>query len=122
VFKDILCLHFTKLDERSNDSFFGAFGVTLAAIDCRVVNFANGGLHPVESCRFKFAMDNDSGGKIPVSSQNQESDSSIKYTIPGILHFIQHEWARFEMDRAHWDVEKAELQVIYIIYCHFRSL
>ncbi|XP_073249564.1 striatin-like [Porites lutea] len=55
-------------------------------------------------------MDNDSGGKIPVSSQNQESDSSIKYTIPGILHFIQHEWARFEMDRAHWDVEKAELQ------------
>ena len=67
-------------------------------------------------------MDNDSGGKIPVSSQNQESDSSIKYTIPGILHFIQHEWARFEMDRAHWDVEKAELQVKYIIYRHFRNL
>uniref|UniRef100_A0A803SVU3 Striatin 3 n=1 Tax=Anolis carolinensis TaxID=28377 RepID=A0A803SVU3_ANOCA len=24
------------------------------------------------------------------------------YTIPGILHYIQHEWARFEMERAHW--------------------
>uniref|UniRef100_A0A4W3HA02 Striatin, calmodulin binding protein 3 n=1 Tax=Callorhinchus milii TaxID=7868 RepID=A0A4W3HA02_CALMI len=33
-----------------------------------------------------------------------------QYTIPGILHYIQHEWARFEMERAHWEVEKAELQ------------
>ncbi|KAL9952820.1 hypothetical protein ACROYT_G040131 [Oculina patagonica] len=55
-------------------------------------------------------MENDNGGKVPVSSQIQENDSGTKYTIPGILHFIQHEWARFEMDRAHWDVEKAELQ------------
>lgn len=56
-------------------------------------------------------MENDNGGKVPVSPQIQENDSGTKYTIPGILHFIQHEWARFEMDRAHWDVEKAELQV-----------
>ncbi|XP_027050360.1 striatin-like [Pocillopora damicornis] len=55
-------------------------------------------------------MENDNGGKVPVSSQIPENDSGTKYTIPGILHFIQHEWARFEMDRAHWDVEKAELQ------------
>lgn len=34
-----------------------------------------------------------------------------QYTIPGILHYIQHEWARFEMERAHWEVERAELQV-----------
>ncbi|XP_063740903.1 striatin isoform X1 [Eleginops maclovinus] len=33
-----------------------------------------------------------------------------QYNIPGILHFLQHEWARFEVDRAHWDVERAELQ------------
>ena len=58
-------------------------------------------------------MENDNGGKVPVSSQIPENDSGTKYTIPGILHFIQHEWARFEMDRAHWDVEKAELQVNY---------
>ena len=54
---------------------------------------------------------NDNGGKMPPSSQNLESDLGPKYTIPGILHFIQHEWARFEMDRAHWEVERAELQV-----------
>ncbi|XP_020309572.1 striatin-like isoform X2 [Oncorhynchus kisutch] len=32
------------------------------------------------------------------------------YNIPGILHFLQHEWARFEVDRAQWEVERAELQ------------
>ncbi|KAI4833277.1 hypothetical protein KUCAC02_016187 [Chaenocephalus aceratus] len=35
-----------------------------------------------------------------------------QYNIPGILHFLQHEWARYEVDRAHWDVERAELQVL----------
>lgn len=33
------------------------------------------------------------------------------YSIPGILHYLQHEWARFEVERAQWDVERAELQV-----------
>ncbi len=34
-----------------------------------------------------------------------------QYNIPGILHFLQHEWARFEVERAQWEVERAELQV-----------
>nr|XP_023651958.1 striatin-like [Paramormyrops kingsleyae] len=33
-----------------------------------------------------------------------------QYSIPGILHFLQHEWARFEVERAQWDAERAELQ------------
>jgi striatin 1/3/4 len=32
------------------------------------------------------------------------------YTIPGILHFVKHEWGRFEKEKAAWEVEKAELQ------------
>ena len=48
-------------------------------------------------------VDNSSGGQ-----------PRATYTIPGILHFIQHEWARFEMERAHWEVERAELQVYFI--------
>ncbi|XP_044045268.1 striatin isoform X2 [Siniperca chuatsi] len=32
------------------------------------------------------------------------------YNIPGILHFLQHEWARFEVERTQWEVERAELQ------------
>ncbi|KAJ8002223.1 hypothetical protein DPEC_G00177660 [Dallia pectoralis] len=33
-----------------------------------------------------------------------------QYHIPGILHFLQHEWARMEVERAQWEVERAELQ------------
>lgn len=33
------------------------------------------------------------------------------YTIPGVLHFIQHEFSRFEIERSQWDVDRAELQV-----------
>ncbi|XP_041427984.1 striatin 3 L homeolog isoform X2 [Xenopus laevis] len=53
----------------------------------------------------------------PAQSQGAPCESACdltsrppQYTIPGILHYIQHEWARFEMERAHWEVEKAELQ------------
>ncbi|XP_057567709.1 striatin-4 isoform X2 [Hippopotamus amphibius kiboko] len=31
-------------------------------------------------------------------------------SLPGILHFIQHEWARFEAEKARWEAERAELQ------------
>lgn len=52
------------------------------------------------------------GGGIMVPHQQDElSRPQQQYTIPGILHYIQHEWARFEMERAHWEVERAELQV-----------
>ncbi len=37
--------------------------------------------------------------------------NNLQYSIPGILHFLQHEWSRFEMERGQWEVEKAELQV-----------
>lgn len=47
-------------------------------------------------------------GAAPVGA----AQTSVHYSIPGILHFLQHEWSRFEMDRAQWEVEKAELQVI----------
>ncbi|ODM95638.1 Striatin-3 [Orchesella cincta] len=39
-----------------------------------------------------------------------KEDTKPRYSIPGILHFIQHEWARFEMERASWELERAELQ------------
>ncbi|CAF88166.1 unnamed protein product, partial [Tetraodon nigroviridis] len=52
------------------------------------------------------------GGGVMVSHQPDELPrTQQQYTIPGILHYIQHEWARFEMERAHWEVERPELQV-----------
>lgn len=48
----------------------------------------------------------------PTSSSGPFLDQqTTNYTIPGILHFIKHEWSRFEKEKANWEVERAELQV-----------
>lgn len=53
-----------------------------------------------------------SGGPgISSRQQQDESNQRAQYSIPGILHFLQTEWARFEMERSQWEVERAELQV-----------
>ncbi|XP_070577227.1 striatin-3-like isoform X2 [Ptychodera flava] len=44
------------------------------------------------------------------SNKPNDDTNQSKYSMPGILHFLQHEWARFEMERSHWEVERAELQ------------
>ena len=55
---------------------------------------------------------NRSGG-----TMGSSGPAGLQYSIPGILHFLQHEWARFEMERGQWEVEKAELQVILKSEC-----
>lgn len=51
------------------------------------------------------------GGKGPLPDGDAAEAARAQYSIPGILHFLQHEWARFEVERAQWEVERAELQV-----------
>jgi len=54
-----------------------------------------------------------SSGVNSVANKINEDNKQIpQYSIPGILHFIQHEWARFEMERSQWEVDRAEFQVI----------
>ncbi|XP_030627625.1 striatin isoform X2 [Chanos chanos] len=51
------------------------------------------------------------GGKGPQPGDVGGGEAArAQYSIPGILHFLQHEWARFEVERAQWEVERAELQ------------
>ncbi|KAK3561588.1 hypothetical protein QTP86_010663 [Hemibagrus guttatus] len=52
------------------------------------------------------------GGAKSVQQPGDGGGEAVRaqYSIPGILHFLQHEWARFEVERAQWDVERAELQ------------
>ena len=45
-----------------------------------------------------------------VGGSKQEDNPRNAYSIPGILHYIQHEWAKFELERSKWDVERAELE------------
>ncbi|XP_063731654.1 striatin-like isoform X2 [Eleginops maclovinus] len=50
------------------------------------------------------------GGKGPLPDGDAGEAARAQYSIPGILHFLQHEWARFEVERAQWEVERAEFQ------------
>ena len=55
------------------------------------------------------------GMSIGNNKQQDEPASRPQYSMPGILHFLQTEWARFEMERSQWEVERAEFQVCVII-------
>ena len=61
------------------------------------------------------------GSETQISYQNDSQTTSSPmgtvdaqrplYTVPGILHFLQHEWTRFEIERQQWETERAEFQV-----------
>jgi striatin 1/3/4 len=56
------------------------------------------------------------------SVQNMESQSDSipmpptlqHYTFPGVLHYLQVEWRRFERDRNEWEIERSELKVLQL--------
>lgn len=51
-------------------------------------------------------------GAMPGTSQPrepQEGDSGL--SLPGILHFIQYEWGRFQAEKYRWEAERDELRV-----------
>ncbi|KAJ3296021.1 hypothetical protein HK104_002052 [Borealophlyctis nickersoniae] len=43
-------------------------------------------------------------------ASNQAVNALNGYTLPGVLHFLQCEWRRFERERNEWDIEKADLK------------
>ena len=36
------------------------------------------------------------------------------YTVPGILHYLQHEFTSYELDRIRWEDERTSLKVCVI--------
>lgn len=51
-------------------------------------------------------------GAVPGSSQPRETqDGDAGLTLPGILHFIQYEWGRFQAEKYRWEAERDELRV-----------
>lgn len=64
------------------------------------------------------------GANVTVTNNKQQNSDNVssegakdqgpQYSMPGILHFIQHEWARFELDRSQWELDRAEFQVFFI--------
>ncbi|XP_057699942.1 striatin-like [Corythoichthys intestinalis] len=55
-------------------------------------------------------LDLPGGGGVKAPQPGDGEAARAQYSIPGIFHFLQHEWARYEVDRAQWDVERSELQ------------
>lgn len=51
-------------------------------------------------------------GAMPGTSQTRElHDVDSGMTLPGILHFIQYEWGRFQAEKYRWEAERDELRV-----------
>lgn len=60
-----------------------------------------------------------SGSSLP--REPQDGDSGM--TLPGILHFIQYEWGRFQAEKYRWEAERDELRVtLFIIKLRFAAL
>lgn len=43
------------------------------------------------------------------------SEQSTEYTLPGVLHFLQAEWRKFEREKNEWMIERAELKVWILV-------
>lgn len=39
------------------------------------------------------------------------SEQTLEYSLPGVLHYLQAEWRKFEREKNEWAIERAELQV-----------
>lgn len=53
-----------------------------------------------------------SAGAMPGTSHTRElQDGDSGMTLPGILHFIQYEWGRFQAEKYRWEAERDELRV-----------
>lgn len=51
-------------------------------------------------------------GAMAGSSQPREpQDGDAGLSLPGILHFIQYEWGRFQAEKYRWEAERDELRV-----------
>lgn len=70
-----------------------------------------------EGSSFQSGQYRSNGGVMSIGGNNPQDEPSVRqqYSMPGILHFLQTEWARFEMERSQWEVERAELQVFVVL-------
>uniref|UniRef100_A0A8C5GFV1 Striatin N-terminal domain-containing protein n=1 Tax=Gouania willdenowi TaxID=441366 RepID=A0A8C5GFV1_GOUWI len=46
----------------------------------------------------------------PLQPREQQQDGDSGMTLPGILHFIQFEWGRFQAEKYRWEAERDELR------------
>jgi hypothetical protein len=72
----------------------------------------NGDLNAVLNSNSNLPNQNNNNNNNSNQNNNNGSNerpASVSYSMPGILHYLQHEWNRYELERQQWEVEKAEL-------------
>lgn len=47
----------------------------------------------------------------PREQQDGDAAAAAAMSLPGILHFIQYEWGRFQAEKCRWEAEREELRV-----------
>jgi hypothetical protein len=45
---------------------------------------------------------------------------TTNYTLPGVLFFLQSSWRKAERERTSWEMERAELKVLFDAFRDFR--
>jgi len=47
--------------------------------------------------------------------QQSSPNGITNYTFPGVLHYLQMEWRKFEKEKTEWEIERADLKVMIYI-------
>ncbi len=106
--------------ERSDDVLIGSsmntnggnsFVNSMQNGDLNSVSISNSNTGPTNNLSNGINNNNNNNNNGSNNSSNSNERPPNVYTMPGILHYLQHEWNRFELDRQQWDVERSELMV-----------
>lgn len=91
--------------ERIEDALIGG---QISSNNQNIQNLQNGDVNNTQNnannCNNNINNNSNNGNNAGTQNERQ----GISYTMPGILHYLQHEWNRYELDRQQWEVEKAE--------------
>jgi striatin 1/3/4 len=95
--------------ERSDDLLIGS----LSSLNQAAANLQNADLNTVLSANTNALTSSSANQQTGTNGapQNSSEKPTNNYTMPGILHFLQHEWNRFEYERQQWEIDRAELLV-----------
>ncbi|KFD59050.1 hypothetical protein M513_00213, partial [Trichuris suis] len=48
------------------------------------------------------------------TSKSDDKVARLQYSVPGVLHYLQHEWVKYEQEKTQWEVERAELMIAFL--------
>ena len=56
-------------------------------------------------------LNNDIMGRVNANENHSSYILPTQYTLPGVVQYLQHEWNKFDMEKAQWEMEKLQFKV-----------